>query len=277
MIDAHQHLWTIARPDCRWPTAVEGPIHRDFDAADFRALSAPAGVVGSILVQSQEGLDDMEWLLEIAEREPIFAAAVGWADLGAPEAAAEVRAHALRPKLRAIRPMVQDKPADWYDDARIEPALAAMTDGGLRLEALVRVPHLAALERLALRHSSLPIAIDHAAKPRIGDSDGFSRWRAAIAPLAERPNVWCKFSGLLTEAPPGLRSTEAIAPYADALIDLFGPDRLMWGSDWPVLNLAGDYAGWLAMALELIPEPARCAVFETSARAFYGLGEGGKR
>jgi L-fuconolactonase len=170
--------------------------------------------------------------------------------------------------------MVQDRPADWYDDPGLAPAFQGMSEHGLKLDALVRVQHLASLDRLALRWPRLAIVIDHAAKPAIEEPYGYSRWYDAIAPLAERANVSCKLSGLLTECPPDRRQPEVLAPYVDALLDLFGPDRLMWGSDWPVLNLAGEFGEWLGMARMLVGEAAHRAVFEQTALRFYGLKAG---
>jgi L-fuconolactonase len=122
---------------------------------------------------------------------------------------------------------------------------------------------------LAERRSELAIVIDHAAKPRIDEAAGFSDWVAGMTPLSALPNVHCKLSGLLTEC--NGCPQDSIAPYVEALLELFGPDRLMWGSDWPVLEAASYYSAWLEMAQRLVPGSAHAAVFETTARDFYGL------
>jgi L-fuconolactonase len=270
MIDAHQHVWQIGRHGCVWPTEAERPIFRDYGLADFRAEATPVGIVRTVLVQSQEDERDTEWLLEIAESDDLVAGVIGWTDFAALDAADRIGAFAARPKLKGLRPMVQDRAADWYDDPALEPAWSAMVTHGLRLDALVRVPHLAALDRLAARFPQLAIVIDHAAKPRIGAEDGFAEWHAAIAPLAARPNVFCKLSGLLTEcrgAPP-----EAIEPFARAILSLFGPDRTMWGSDWPVLELAASYPIWLELARSCVATGHERVFGQTAAR-FYGLVE----
>ena len=272
MIDAHHHLWRLKRPECRWPTSAEAPIFRDFEMPDYRAVATAAGVRASVLVQSQESMADTRWLLETAALEPSVAGVVGWVDLasgGAPGAIEELAGH---PKLVGLRPMVQDRPGDWYDDPAITPGIEAILAHGLRFDALVRVQHLASLERLARRYPGLPIVIDHAAKPRIGDDRGFDEWHAAIAPLADQPNIFCKLSGLLTECLRDCRSRDAVAPYVSAMLALFGSERLMWGSDWPVLNLAGNFTTWVDMARALVPHSAHEGVFEATARTFYGLG-----
>lgn len=271
MIDAHQHIWALGRNGCTWPTRAEKPIHRDYGLEEFESVAAPRGVARTVLVQSQEDARDTEWLVETAEAAPAVAAVVGWTDLAAPDGTGRIAALAARPKLKGLRPMVQDRAPEWYDDPALEAGFRAMAEHGLRLDALVRVPHLPALERLARRMPELPIVIDHAAKPRIGAESGLAVWHAAIAPLAERPNVFCKLSGLLTEC--GEAPAEAAEPYIAAILDLFGPQRVMWGSDWPVLELAGTYSDWLDQALGCVPAAAHEAVFGGTAARFYGVGD----
>lgn len=265
MIDAHVHLWRIGANGCAWPPPALAAIHRDFALDDWRA-EAETGAT-CVLVQSQEDAADTDWLLSVAEREPAVAAVVGWTDLTAADAPATIGELARRPKLRALRPMVQDRAADWYDDPALDPAWQAMIAAGLVLEALVRPPHLPALLRLGRRHPGLVIVIDHGAKPVPGDLVG---WHADMAALAERPQIWCKLSGLLTERREG-ESPEMIEPVAETLLELFGPDRLIWGSDWPVLRLNGDYRGWLDQARALVPAAQHAAVFGDAARAAYGI------
>ena len=269
MIDAHQHLWQIGRNGQAWPTDADRPIFRDYGLAHFRAEALPLGVTRTVLVQSQPDARDTDWLLNLAEAEDLVAGVVGWTELAAPDATARIADLADRRKLKALRPMVQDLGADWYDDAALEPAFAAMVEHGLRLDALVRVPHLKSLDRLAARLPSLAIVIDHAAKPRIDAEEGFAQWRAAITPLAARPNVFCKLSGLLTEC--GAAAPEAVEPYACAIVELFGAERTLWGSDWPVLELAGGYRDWLELAQACVPAAAHADVFGRAAAHFYGL------
>lgn len=269
MIDAHQHIWRLGQNGCVWPTGAEAAIFRDFVLDDFAEVAAPLGVTRTVLVQSQEDARDTQWLLDIAEVASTVAAVVGWTDLAAADAAEQVASLAARPKLAALRPMVQDRAADWYDDPALVAGFRAMTGAGLRLDALVRVAHLPALDRLAGRMPDLPIVIDHAAKPRIGAEGGFVEWHSAIAPLSERANVSCKLSGLLTECAGA--TAEAVEPYIAAILDLFGPERVMWGSDWPVLELASTYTAWLGLARAGVPASAHAAVFAGTAARFYGI------
>lgn len=269
MIDAHQHIWKLGQNGCTWPTEEEASIHRDYGLDDFRRKALPHGVRATVLVQSQEDDRDTDWLLDVAANDDLIGGVVGWTDLAAPAAPRRIAELARKPKLVGLRPMVQHRDADWYDDPALAAGYRAMAINVLALDALVRVRHLPALDRVAGRYPELHIVIDHAAKPEVGRPGGFDRWHSAIAPLAERANVYCKLSGLLTEC--GTTPAEATVPYAEAVLSLFGPDRVMWGSDWPVLELVSRYGEWLGMAKQLVPEPAHAAVFGGTAARFYGL------
>lgn len=266
MIDAHHHVWKLGQHGCTWPTEEERPIYRDYSLDDFRSRAVPKGIAATVLVQSQEDDRDTDWLLDLAIADDLVAGVVGWADLRDPR---RISALASRPKLVGLRPIVQHREADWYDRPELEAGWQAMIDHSLRLDALVRVQHLASTDRLAARHPELPIVIDHAAKPEIDKPSGLDHWYSAIAPLAERANVACKLSGLLTEC--GTSPPEAVVPYAEAVLSLFGPDRVMWGSDWPVLELVSRYGEWVEMARQLVSQSAHDAVFGGTAVRFYGL------
>lgn len=267
MIDAHVHVWRIGQHGCTWPPPSLSAIHRDFSLDDWREAAGPAATEGVILVQTQEDPADTAWLLHLTDRDPAVLGVVGWTDLEAPDAPQAIARLAEHSRLRGLRPMVQGLAADWYDNPLLEPAWIAMAQAGLVLEALVRPAHLPSLDRLAARHPELAIVIDHAAKP---DARALEEWRRDLSALAARPQARCKLSGLLTELSPDMPA-EAINPIVSVLVDLFGPDRLMWGSDWPVLTLAGNYAGWLEQTRRLVPPHLHDAVFGGTARATYGL------
>lgn len=262
MIDAHQHFWRIGANDCSWPTAAEAVIHHDFLPGDWCALAAPLGVTHSLVVQSQESSRDTEWLLELAGAHGFILGVVGWADLK------EGAAWPASRWLKGLRPMVQGYAHDWLDDPSLDAALHAMAEQGLVFDALVRPRHLEALERMARRHPGLQIVIDHGAKPDIASGE-FGEWRKTVERLAMLPNVACKLSGLLTEAASGQEAE--IAQVGAWLFARFGPERLIWGSDWPVVELAGTYAGWLGLAQAIVPTAAHEAVFGGNARRIYGL------
>jgi L-fuconolactonase len=266
MIDTHVHLWRLGQNGCTWPTADLEPIYRDFVVDDLRQLLAPTDVSRVVLVQSQPADADTAWLLSIA-RDPLVAGIVGWTDFLAPDAAAAIGHLAIHPKLRGLRPMVQDLEADWYDAPQLDPAFAAMTALQLVMDALVRPKHLAALLRLAMRHPDLSIVIDHGAKPMPGQLDS---WSDQMAMLARLPNVACKLSGILTELAPHARPG-GVGPVFRVLWNAFGAERLLWGSDWPVLRLAGDYEAWLDQCRALVPSADHDAVFAGNAIRVYRL------
>ncbi|WP_426265320.1 amidohydrolase family protein [Sphingomonas sp. PWP1-2] len=265
MIDAHVHVWRIGANGCTWPTAELTAIHRDFDLDDYRAIAR--GIDGVILVQSQENAIDTDWLLDLAAQDSFVAGVVGWCDLHASNAAERITELSARPKLRGLRPMVQDRAADWYDDPALDAAFAVMTTAGLVLDALVRPQHLPALARLAQRHPDLRIVVDHAGKPDLG---ALGAWSEALRTLAAFPKTWCKLSGLLNEVVAGQEDAR-IAEIVAAVQAAFGPDRILWGSDWPVLHLAASHAEWLAKARDLVPVVQHRAVFRETAAFVYGL------
>jgi L-fuconolactonase len=258
LIDAHQHFWRLGEHDCSWPTEAEAAIYRDFGPEDWQAEALACGVTSSILVQSQESLRDTLWLLELAEQHDFILGVVGWTDLTSP-ALPQSR------WLKGLRPMVQGYPAGFLDNPALDAGLAEMAKRRLVFDALVKPQHLPELERMAMRHPELSIVIDHAAKPDIAGGD-LAGWQAGMTRLAALPNITCKLSGLLTEA--GGRD---VTPLIGWLFDTFGAERLIWGSDWPVLRLAGDYAGWLSQARSAIPEAAHTAVFDGNVRRIYRL------
>jgi L-fuconolactonase len=272
-VDAHQHFWRIDEPQRDWPPAALAALYRDFMPDDLAPLLKAHGVERTVLVQSLPGEADTLALLALAAGHDLIGAVVGWVDLkarGAPQRIAEL---AARPKMRGLRAMLQDMAdEDWLDDPALEPAVLAMIARGLSFDALVRPPQLPALARFAQRFPALPIVIDHAAKPDIA-SGSVDPWRTGMQRLARLPNVVCKLSGLVTEAAPDWQPAD-LQPCVADLMAWFGPRRLLWGSDWPVLNLAADYGRWLAACETLLADldhDARSAVFGLNACRVYRL------
>jgi L-fuconolactonase len=269
-IDAHQHFWLMRDRKGQWPPPDLADIHRDFMPHDLEPTLRACGIGGTVLVQSLPTLGDTDFLLDLADQHSFILGVVGWVDLKAADAASHIARLAAHSKLKSLRPMLQDIPdTDWIDDPHLDPAIAAMKEADLCFDALVMPQHLRALTAFAKRHPDLSIVVDHGAKPRITTGET-RQWREAMAGLAILPNVHCKLSGLLTEAGER-RDAAAIRPYADTLLELFGPERLIWGSDWPVLRLAGAYGDWLAMCKALVPACHHDKVFGTNASRFYKL------
>lgn len=268
-IDAHQHCWRLA--DAEWPTPELEPIYRDFSPDDF-AVAAGADVA-SVLVQSQPNEQDTDYLLALADRYPHILGVVGWVDLTHPQACQRLAHFAGHKKFRGVRPMLQALQNDrWILQDSIAPALAFLADRQLCFDALVFERHLPHIASVAEQHPNLRIVIDHGAKPDIAAGE-WTGWYGAMVQVAAHNNVYCKLSGLITEAAPGA-PLACVSHYAEAILQLFGPDRVLWGSDWPVLNLASDYHQWHEFARNLVKSfysSAEKAIFCDNAVEFYGL------
>lgn len=269
VIDAHQHFWRMADRIGEWPTPDLEPIFRDFEPSDLEPLLKVAQVDGTVLVQTRESEDDTAYMLDLADQHAFIKGVVGWTDLKAPDAAEHVRKFAKHPKLKGLRPMLQGiSDLRWICDSAVEPAIKTMIEHDLAFDALILPPHLPHFHEFANQHSQLRIVIDHAAKPYIAEGK-IGLWRKGMEALSHLPNVSCKLSGLLTEA--GDQKPQAIRPYAETILDLFGPNRVIWGSDWPVLRIAGDYQGWHDQCREIVPTEHHQAVFGGNAFTFYRL------
>lgn len=271
MIDAHQHFWRLDRGDYGWLTPSLGAIHRDFVPADLAPILARHGIAQTILVQAAPNLAETHWLLDLAHRTPFVAGVVGWVDFDAGDAPEAIETLSRDRRMVGVRPMVQDiADDDWLLRAGHVPAFEAILAHDLAFDALVLPRHLPRLARVVERHPGLRVVVDHGAKPRIRDRE-IDAWRAALAEVAAHPGVACKLSGLLTEARPDDGAAE-VAPWIDALLGLFGADRLIWGSDWPVVNLAGGYDRWRDLslaALDPLTAPQRDAVLGGNAERIY--------
>lgn len=269
LIDSHCHVWTIGENGHEWPTPDLAAIHRDFGLKDLVQASGEEGLSGAVLVQAQPSELETDWLLALAAVDPLALGVVGWTDITAADAPERISRLAGNAWLKGLRPMLQDLADDWILDSKVEPAIAAMIAADLTFDALIKPRHLPSILAFVRRWPDLRVVIDHGAKPDIAAGRTES-WAGHMAALAELPGVHCKLSGLLTEAGDA-PTAEAVAPYAAHLIEVFGPDRLMWGSDWPVLNLAGDYPSWRAMCETWVPTERHAALFGETARQFYRL------
>jgi len=253
-IDAHQHFWRLARGDYGWLKPELGPLYRDFEPSDLEPLLARAGVSRSIAVQAAPSASETDHLLALAGREPSIAGVVGWIDFEAPNALAELERRRATKHLVGLRPMIQDLQDErWMLRPALRPVFDALEKHGLVFDALVRPQHLEALVELVERHPRLRLVIDHGAKPVIREGAawaGRARWEERLRVLAAA-GARVKLSGLLTEARPGAGFDE-LAPFVELLFEAFGPARVLWGSDWPVVLLAADYERWWELSLQLL-------------------------
>ena len=243
-VDAHQHFWSLARGDYPWLTPDLGSLYRDYLPADLETPLKASGIGRTILVQAAPTEAETAFLLQLADQYPFVAGVVGWTDLAAPDAAKTIERAATNPKLVGFRPMLQEMDdAAWILSANLRPALRAMAKAGLCFDALIRPQQIKVIETLLLHHHpDLKLVVDHAANPPIGED--LTSWATDIRRLAANTRAYCKWSGLLTIAP-GRVNRGHLHRVFDVLIEAFGPERLMWGSDWPVLNLASSYDDWL--------------------------------
>jgi L-fuconolactonase len=279
-IDAHQHYWSLLHRDYGWlqPTPQLRAIYRDFGPADLHPHLDASGIDATVLVQAAPSEAETWRLLQLAAAPGRrVAGVVGWCGLLQADAPRRIATLAAQPLLKGLRPMLQDL-ADprWMLQVALGPALQAMAEHHLVFDALVKGPaQLDALCEFAVRHPSLRIVLDHGAKPPIASGE-MAGWAAAISRLAQSHNVMCKLSGLVTEAGAGW-SAERLRPWVEHLLGAFGPQRLLWGSDWPVLKLVSDYADWWCASGELLAglsAPQREQVLGGNAVRCYGLQPG---
>lgn len=276
-IDAHQHFWKLARGDYRWLGPELTPLYRDFGPADLAPLRARHGIDGSVLVQAADSVAETEYMLALAAQDPTILGVVGWVDFEAKDVADTLERLARNPKLVGVRPMLQDIPdVRWMLRDNLAPAFAALVELNLAFDALVKPPHLPHLVRLVDRHPDLRIVVDHGAKPTISAGERWparAAWSADLRRLAAHPRLHCKLSGLVTEASRDWSESD-LAPYAHELVEIFTPQRTMWGSDWPVVDLAGGYSRWYESAHAVfagLHAGERRALFGATAAEFYGL------
>ena len=244
-IDAHQHIWNLENPFCTWPTEAEAAIHRDFSLGDLAPLLAAHNIDGTILVQAAPDIAETHFMLAEAATQKFVCGVVGWIDIESSETVADLKSLAQHRLFKGIRPMLQGIADPLYIlEVRYDAVFRALIDLKLSFDALILPHHLQVIRELARRYPALTIIIDHAAKPAIREGrSGFATWSRDMARLTDAPNVACKISGLLTEAGPNATLSD-LRPVLDHLYQTFGSSRLLWGSDWPVLNLAADYTRW---------------------------------
>ncbi|MCU1685049.1 MAG: amidohydrolase [Amycolatopsis sp.] len=275
MIDAHHHLWDPARREYPWMAGeVLDPIRRPYTVDDLRAVTSAAGVRSTILVQTVSSVEETEEFLDVAAGEPVIAGVVGWVDLTAADVADQLSALAARGPLVGIRHQVEgESDPEWLARGDVLKGLAAVAAAGLSYDLLISPVQFPAAVAAADALPELTFVLDHAGKPPIVSGE-WQPWAANLAGLGERPNVFCKLSGLVTEADWETWRVGHLRRHAEHIIDTFGPDRLMFGSDWPVCELAASYEVVLDAAMSLtgpLTDPERADVFEHSARRAYHL------
>jgi L-fuconolactonase len=276
-IDAHQHFWQLGRQpfDYRWLDAPQlKPIRRDYLPADLKPLIDRVHVDRTVFVQTQHNTEENRWVLGLAQEHPFIAGVVGWVDLASPACEEQVQEFKRFPKFVGIRHITQDEPDDNFivrDD--VLRGLKVLERHALPFDLLFYTKHLKHAATLAERLPNLPMVIDHLAKPQIKRRQ-FDDWLVDFRAAAKHPNLHCKLSGMVTEADWKAWQPADLKPYVQAALDLFGPDRLMFGSDWPVCELAASYDRVyyaLVEALGPVSDAERRAIFGGTAARYYKL------
>jgi len=277
IIDAHHHLWDPAQGEYPWMTGRFAPLRRAYTPADLLPELTAHGVHATVVVQARADVRETQDLLALAARHPVLAGVVGWVDLTA--ARVDRQLEALRAgyggqRMVGVRHDVSSEPdPGWLLRSGVQRGLDAVADAGLAFDLEVTPRELPAAARVAAAHPDLRFVLDHLGKPPVA-AGGSALWRRGFAALAALGNVWCKLSGLVTEADWARWTDADLAPYLAAAMARFGPGRLLFGSDWPVCTLASSYGQVLAAVRGSVPPPDHEKIFWLNASAVYRLDVG---
>jgi L-fuconolactonase len=275
-IDAHQHFWNPARGDYDWMPMDNAVLARPYGPDDLKPSLDRHGIDHTVLVQAAATINESEYLLGIADITPWVAGVVGWIDFEKREDQTALERLKHHPKFLGVRPMIQDIPdVDWMLNPEVQWAFKTVADLDLTFDALGFPRHLANFHTILTRYPDLRTVVDHCMKPQIRDTsdEEFRVWADGMSRIANDTSAFCKFSGLVTEADPSW-SLDELRPYVDHLFEVFGANRIMWGSDWPVCRLRCEYDEWRATAEKLTEDLSlseKERVFGGSAAEFYGL------
>ena len=273
-VDSHHHFWKYDPGEYAWINESMGAIKRDFLPENLLKEMAKTGIRAVVSVQARQSIEETRWLLELADDNPFIKGVVGWAPLVDPSVEGFIEEVASHSRLKAIRHVLQDEPDGQYmlryDFNR---GIDSLKEYGLGYDILIFHYHLPAAVTFVDRHPHQIFVLDHIAKPAIQRGER-KPWADDIRSLAERENVYCKLSGMVTEAEYGAWSYDRLVPYMDAVIEAFGPQRVMFGSDWPVCLLSAGYEEWVGIVaryLQPLSDDEQDAVWHGTAEKAYGL------
>ncbi len=271
IIDAHHHFWHYSAEEYGWISQEAARIRRDFLPADLQTEITAAGVDGVVSVQARESVEETAWLLKMAQEHDFIKGVVGWLPLAEARLSRHLERFAHAPKLKGVRHVVQSEPDGFMLRDDFNAGVAALHGFNLVYDVLITERQLIEAIAFVDRHAEQVFVLDHLAKPHAKASE-IEPWRTNLQELARRENVFCKVSGLVTEADWHRWSPDALKIYFDSAIDAFGPARLMFGSDWPVCLLASDYARWIetvrAWATPLSADERTALFGGTAVRAY---------
>lgn len=243
-IDSHHHLWRYTPDDYGWISDDMAALRRDFLVDNLRTEMASAHVDGTVAVQARQTIEETRWLLELAEedRSPILGV-VGWLPIADPDFPQLFEQFTQHDRLRGLRHIVQAEQLGFLDEKRFNTGITALQNTGLVYDILIYARQLQEAIRFVDRHPAQSFVLDHVAKPDIRNN-GFDAWTSSVVELAQRPHVICKLSGMVTETDWNYWSSDELLPYFEVALEAFGPQRLMIGTDWPVLTVGCTYSQW---------------------------------
>lgn len=272
-VDAHQHFWTRSRGDYFWmdpANPAQKPILRDFYPADFEGFRKKWNIDRTVLVQAAPTIEETEYMLGMADATPWIGKVVGWIDFEDETHRRHLERFAKHPKFAGVRPMIQDIPdLDWMFRPDVQWGYDAIIDLDLTFDALGFARHAENFLRLFARYPKMRTVIDHCMKPVIREQQ-FEPWAATMTRIARETSVFCKLSGIVTEALADW-TFDTVAPYGRHVVEAFGPDRVMWGSDWPVVEIAAPYDKWREAAERIVGADGGDKIFGATAAKFYRL------
>ena len=274
LIDSHQHFWQVGRFAYPWMTPEVEVLYQDYLPPAVEPILKRCAVENTILVQASNSLEETRWLLSLADQYPFIAGVVGWVDLTGKDVGRQLDEFVMHAKFKGVRHLVESEPADdWLIQPSVLEGMRALAAYGVSYDLLVHTRHLKYAKILAESCPELRLVIDHMAKPPIARQE-LAEWAHEIKELAAYSNVWCKLSGLVTEANWADWSGEDLKPFVDTVVDYFGPQRMMFGSDWPVCLLAASYDRVLEAFQWLLAELSnedRERIFSKNATEFYRI------
>ncbi|QDV45184.1 Amidohydrolase [Stieleria neptunia] len=255
LIDSHHHLWKYSAEQYPWISDKMSVLRNDFWSDDLNRLSDEHGVEGFVTVQARQSLEETETLLSLADSQPLIKGVVGWVDFASDQISDQLDRFADNDKLKGLRHVVQDEPDDRFIlGADFNSGIRKLAGRGLVYDVLIFARQLESSIEFVRSHADIPMVLDHIAKPTIRDGELDRQWASQIRQIAALPNLSCKFSGVVTEVRDTCWDVETIRPYWEVVLDAFGPDRLMYGSDWPVCLLKSTYERWLEAVRSLTGE-----------------------
>jgi L-fuconolactonase len=276
IVDSHQHFWQVGRFDYPWMTPEVEVLCQDYLPPALEPILNRCGVAQTILVQASNSVAETRWLLSLADHNPFIAGVVGWVDLQADDVDRQLDEFMTHSKFKGVRHLVESEPADdWLAQTNVIRGLHGLETRRLSYDLLVHTKHLKYAARVANECPGLRLVVDHLAKPPIANGE-IDEWRHELGKLAAYENVWCKLSGLVTEADHDHWRASDLRPYVETAFQCFGARRMMFGSDWPVCLLAASYERVVETAQSLGAElnaADRDRIFSRNATEFYQIEE----